>query len=59
MPETTELKFKLVLDQLALLKQQSDPGLSDDELAENEEIDQFRRIVLETLDCERSYLTAS
>ncbi len=59
MHETTELKFKLVFDQLALLKQQSDPGLSDDELAENEEIDQFRRIVLETLDCERSYLTAS
>lgn len=55
----TEVKFKLVFDQLALLKQLPGSGLSDAELAENEEIDQLRRIVLDTIDCEHSYLTAS
>ena len=58
MPET-DLKFKLVFDQLALLKRQTELNLSDVEMAENEEIDQLRRMVLDTSDCEHSYLTAS
>ena len=55
----TELKFKLVFDQLALLKKQAELCPSDEELADNKEIDELRRMVADTSDCEHSYLTVS